>query len=97
MGYENKTAIIVGTFTKLSKKKDNLEKKLQELNLQVETLQQTEGDMLIVIDIIKAIDKTNEDLYIVNTKVDAIQQRINGGASLDGFLEEKTDVKEDIN
>jgi hypothetical protein len=94
---ENATPIILSCYNDLLKAKQKLELKIQKLEVGIRVLNSTarNGSMddksfvlleKLVIDLAKAHDT----IEYINHELDLFERKLNGGASLDKFLETST-------
>lgn len=80
--------VMLGLFSKLNKKRDNLERKEAELTLQLRLLENY-PDSSVYDKCRKDLEKTKDDLEDVNFQLDLLQKRRNGGSTLEPFFNEK--------
>ena len=93
MVYANTSEVMIGVYTKLQKAKEGYEKKIQELSYQLMILKDYRGTELYG-KIEDSLCTYQSKLEIAQIQLDIIQEQIDGGASLDGFLNEKSNDKE---
>jgi len=94
MVYKNMAGVLVGVYQKLQKKRDNLQSKKSELGFRLTLLEHSKyAGSPMCEDVEKELNKTECSLADVNAELELIEEKINGGASLDRFILNDEDLK----
>lgn len=94
---ENPTPIILACYNDLLKAKQRLELKIQKLEVRIRVLNSTSrnGSMdnksfILLEKCVVELEKAHDASEYINHELDLFEKKLNGGASLDKFLETST-------
>ncbi len=88
MNHENPTPIILTVYNDLLKSKQKLELKIQKLEVRIRVLHTAEYSNFVLIEkLVLDMEKAENNLSDINHELDLFEKKLNGGASLDKFLE----------
>jgi len=94
MVYETTTEVMLGVYVKLQKQKDNAMKRMQELTFQIRLLEINDGDPFLIKDLVNKKSSAESKYNEAKEQLDLIQEKRNGGASLDPFLKKEVEFAE---
>jgi hypothetical protein len=94
MSTENPTPIILAVYHDHLKAKQKDELKLKKLEVRIRILHTAERpDFLLIEKLVFDMDKVQNKLADTNHELELIEKKLNGGASLDNFLESAKESK----
>lgn len=85
---ENPTPIILACYNDLLKARERTELALKKLEVRIRILHTAETEDFVLIEkLVLQMEKKEDNLVDINTELELFERKLNGGASLDKFLE----------
>ena len=78
--------LMVSIYAKLKKKRESAQLALAEAMLLHKLMERAGEDFVFLEPVEKTIDKKQHELNVLKRQIDVLETRMNGNASLDGFL-----------